>query len=117
MFEIPGQPPSVNHMYVIARGSRRLVKDSHVSTYQSMVSLIVRTSPGRPDWTRCSNQIRVRYWFTLARDVDCDNALKALNDAIALALGVNDRRFLPCVERKITGSKRPSVLVTMELIV
>ena len=111
-FVIDGQPPSVNHMYKLARGTRRIVKDPDVAAYQVGVTLIVRTS--RPKGFPPPGQIRIRYWFELARDIDCDNALKALNDAIALGLGVDDKRFLPCVEAKTIGSKRPLVRVVME---
>jgi Holliday junction resolvase RusA-like endonuclease len=96
-------------MYKIARGNRRLVKDPAVAAYQAMVTLIVRTQ--RPRGFPGPGQIRVRYWFELSRDIDCDNALKALNDAIALALDVDDRRFLPMVVCKHVGSKHPRVTI------
>jgi Holliday junction resolvase RusA-like endonuclease len=46
--------------------------------------------------------------------MDCDNVLKALNDAIAIGLGVNDKVFLPCVRSKEIGIKSPRVIVTVE---
>ena len=52
--------------------------------------------------------------FHLKRDIDCDNALKALNDAIAHALNVNDKAFLPSVEAKWTGENDPFVIVEIE---
>jgi Holliday junction resolvase RusA-like endonuclease len=99
-------------MYRIARGERRLVKEPEVATYQTTVTLIVRTtrSTWRPPTT---GQIRVYYWFRLKNDIDCDNALKALNDAIATGLGIDDRRFLPCVVAKTTGHRDPSVHVEL----
>jgi Holliday junction resolvase RusA-like endonuclease len=43
--------------------------------------------------------------------MDADNALKVLNDAIAIGLGIDDRRFLPHVVEKTTGNAEPSVLI------
>jgi Holliday junction resolvase RusA-like endonuclease len=47
-----------------------------------------------------TGQVRISYAFYMNRDADCDNLLKALNDAIAAALGFNDRIVLPCVRSK-----------------
>lgn len=130
-FTIPGQPPSVNHLYKIATSTatdkfgqtvygsdgkpkryRRMVKAEGVEAYQTAVGRIVQTA--RPRGWQPGNRVRLRYWFHLKRDMDCDNALKALNDAIARALGVNDKIFLPCVQEKTTGNKEPSVRVEIE---
>lgn len=132
-FSIPGQPPSVNHLYRIAAGTvtdrngktvygadgkpkkyRRMVKTEGVEAYQQSVGWIVKAT--KPKAWSPSDRIRVRYWFYLKRDIDCDNALKALNDGIARALGVNDKTFLPCVVDKTTGHKQPYVEVEIECL-
>ncbi len=132
-FTVQGQPPSVNHLYKVGVGEvkdrfgqtvygadgnpkkfRRMVKTEGVEIYQEGVGWVVKAA--RPsDWVP-GPRIRIRYWFHLKRDIDCDNALKALNDAIARALGVNDRAFLPCVVDKTTGNAKPFVEVEIETL-
>lgn len=102
---IPGDPPSVNHTYRYHHG--RVSKDASVAAYQDTVALIVRTS--RPSGWVAPKQIRLRYRMHFHGRLDADNALKALNDAIAHGLGVNDECFLPCVTEKSTGNRRPYV--------
>lgn len=128
LIRIPGQPPSVNHLYKVATKTakdkygntvtwndgkpktyRSMVKNDGVQTYQDAVTWY--TKAARPDKWEPSERIRLRYWFHLKRDIDCDNALKAMNDAIAHALGINDKAFLPAVEAKWTGEKEPFVIV------
>lgn len=104
---IPGQPPSVNHSYKPVMLRKRtatgeaytrmgIAKLSSVTDYQTAVVQLTRTAmPSR--WRPAGDWVRVTYRFFLKRSIDFDNAMKALNDAIALAIGVNDRRFLPCV--------------------
>jgi Holliday junction resolvase RusA-like endonuclease len=110
-FIIPGAPPSVNHSYrpVKVRNktggtSLRMAKADSVLAYQTLVAHLVRLARP-PRWQLPEGYIRVRYAFYLRRDIDCDNAMKALNDAIAGALGVNDKRFLPCVTSKTVSPK------------
>jgi Holliday junction resolvase RusA-like endonuclease len=110
-FTVEGQPPSVNHMYARTRtGGVR--KSPGVEAYQAGVTLIARTS-APSGWNTGWGFVRLEYEFRLKRDIDCDNLLKALNDAIAVGLGINDRLFLPCVRSKEIGVKNPSVTVTV----
>jgi len=111
-FTVPGQPVSVNHMYErTARGGIR--KADGVEAYQAGVTYIARTA--RPSgWKYNGGFVRIYYEFRLKRDIDCDNSQKALNDALAIALEMNDRNFLPCVKSKEVGVKDPSVTVTVE---
>lgn len=106
---LEGQPPSTNHLY-IRRGSR-VIKAPDVESYQVGVTLVVRTS--KPRDFDPQGQIRIRYWMYLGRDIDADNVLKALNDAIAYALKVDDRRFLPCVMEK--SFRNPSPYIEVEI--
>jgi Holliday junction resolvase RusA-like endonuclease len=82
-------------------------KDANVAAYQRGVALIVQNARPR-DW-KPPEQIRLRYWMRLHGRIDADNALKALNDAIAHGLGVNDACFLPCIIEKSTGNRNPYV--------
>ena len=103
---IPGTPPSVNHSYrpVTIKGSLRIAKSKEALAYQVLVSYLVKTSRPR-GWSPPDGNFRILYDFYLKRSIDCDNAMKALNDAIASAIGVNDARFLPCVKSKSVSSK------------
>jgi Holliday junction resolvase RusA-like endonuclease len=87
-------------------------KSSGAESYQAGVTLIARTA--RPSgWKYEKGFVRLQYEFRLKRDIDCDNLLKALNDALAVALGMDDRFFLPCVKSKEVGVKDPNVTVTV----
>lgn len=122
---IPGQPPSVNHLYKPAlregkKGTyRSFAKADGVEEYQSIASMIVKLAMPKSWKTylqlNSSSQIRVKYWFHLGNDTDCSNAFKALEDAIAFAMGVNDKRFLPCAAGKDVGNKEPCVDIEVSL--
>lgn len=112
-FSVPGQPPSTNHIYIRVRGQYgKMTKAPGVEAYQTDVALICRTA--KPSGFDPKGKIRVRYTFHLNRDADADNLLKMLNDALAAALGVNDRWFLPCVVDKTSGNKNPWTEVEIE---
>lgn len=120
---LPGPPPTVNHSYriVVVPGRkgqgmvRRLAKAEGVETYQAGVTLIARTA--KPSGWQAADKVRLRYTFYLGRELDCDNALKAINDAIALAIrptasaAKRDSGFLPCVADVFVGDKNPRVVV------
>lgn len=115
---IPGQPWSGNHMYERNAGNPGQHKRAGVETYQNEVTLRVREA--RPSFWRPDGQIIVRYWFHLRRDIDCTNAIKVIEDAIATALRpedkLYDRRFLPQAMVKMVGVKDPYVLIELEEI-
>ena len=115
--EIPGPPPSVNHSYhpVKTRGGKlRFAKHKDVVDYQTAAMLIVR-SACPSNWSAPPGYFRIHYSFYLRRDIDCDNAMKALNDAIAAALNVDDKRFLPCVKWKSASATEPNPRVVVEI--
>jgi Holliday junction resolvase RusA-like endonuclease len=107
---IPSQPPTVNHAYEPQTAYRRTASGGNVPysrigknaaavAYQQAAALIVGTA--KPSgWQWQGGFIRLIYRFYLARDADCDNLLKILNDAIAAKIDVNDRWFLPMVMSK-----------------
>lgn len=113
---LEGQPPSGNHMYERSRGGGTHKKPG-VEAYQVGVTRQVATS--RPSGWRPDGQIVVEYHFFLGRDVDCTNAIKVIEDAIAMALRpedpLYDQKFLPRAMSKETGHhKEPYVVVVLE---
>ena len=109
-FTIPGQPPSWNASYRIARMRNAdktfhtLVKTPKASQYQADSRLIIAAA--KPSKWEPTEQVRIYYRFYLTRDIDADNILKLLNDVIEAATGVDDRRFLPCVISKEVVRKK-----------
>jgi len=112
---LPGQPPSGNHMYERNAGNQGQHKKAGVETYQAGVTTLVRAA--RPSGWKPDGQIIVLYRFHLSRDVDCTNAIKVIEDAIAMALRpedpLYDRMFLPQAVFKETGVKKPSVEIQL----
>lgn len=140
-FKIPGQPPSVNRMYDNAyafngEGGRYMGRKKvlEVETYQLVaMNACQRAKPAlwapreAYDPKLGRGMIVIELYFHLARDMDCDNAQKAILDAIKYGLGVephtsrrghpsmlpiyDDRRFLGRAMWKQTGCKEPHVYV------
>lgn len=111
-FTLWGQPPSWNDSYRIAKRERMLadgrqqeyrtlVKKDRVKKYQDDAIMVIKTT--KPSRWKPEGMIRVIWTVYLARDVDCDNLQKAIHDAIEVATGINDRRFLPCFQWKYLG--------------
>lgn len=82
----------------------RVYKKPGVEAFQTVVAHLVRLA--KPKGWLPASQIRLTYDYRLHRRADCDNLQKALNDAIAFALGVDDDRFLPCSNSKTTGASK-----------
>lgn len=136
-FTVPGQPPSWNHQYQQGRvGYRRTIFKSEAAVaYQDFVERACAKAipPGwKPPQYRPKEGeglLVVEFYFHLKQDIDCDNMMKALNDAIALGLGwhpyrtkhgkllrkpnYDDRGFLSRAMYKITGVKEPFVKVAI----
>lgn len=127
-FTIPDTPPSWNHSYRIAKQYVRnqggltynadgtakqrmtLAKTEDAKVFSEMVEMIVKTA--RPSGWQCPKNVYVVYRLFMKRQMDCDNVLKMTNDAIARALGVDDKRFLPVVvERQVGVSPRMEVSI------
>jgi Holliday junction resolvase RusA-like endonuclease len=113
---IPEAPPSVNHTYKLVRvnGKMRKAKEESVLRFQAMTAMFTRLAKPK-DWKPAGHPIRITYEFYLRFDIDCDNAMKALNDAIAQSIGVNDRRFLPCVVSKHVDRTELNPRVVVEI--
>lgn len=83
-------PPSVNHMYVtLRRGGKAL--SAEAQTFRQLVALALRGTPQPP-----VAPLVLSAWFTFPnkRTGDGDNRIKALQDAIALTIGFNDKQIV-----------------------
>lgn len=116
---IPGQPPTVNKMYtnrkaVDNRGRvyQARVKVPEAAAYQEMAALIVRTK--KPSNWNPAGFVRVDIDLYLQKDIDADNTLKAVLDAVERGTGVNDKWYLPCVKMKTFV---PPKLARVELMI
>jgi Holliday junction resolvase RusA-like endonuclease len=126
-FTVPGHPMSWNRSYrqrvyhvkdrfgqAIQDDRGRLktrsgmFKTKEAEVYQDTVRWLAKTAKPS-DFS--ATQIIIAYDFMLARDIDCDNVMKMINDAVAEAIGLNDKHFFPAVLSKTTGSFDPSVMV------
>jgi len=109
--EIPGQPPSWNACYRIVnvRGHATLKKTSEAETYQTDVTRLTRTA--RPSDFSPKGRIYIAYQMFLRRSMDADNVIKLVNDALAVALDIDDARFLPIVLQKTTGNHDPRLVI------
>lgn len=107
-FVLPGQPPSLNDLYEIGwrndkRGRRYkgIVKNEDARRYHDDAIPQIRVA--KPSRWVPAGQVRLRIRLFLANDIDADNTLKVLSDAIQAATGINDKVFLPCIESKVIG--------------
>jgi Holliday junction resolvase RusA-like endonuclease len=111
---------SVNHIYIntirVARNGRRYqarkLSDEAQAYFDGAVYLIKAAKPSR--WSP-EGLVRVIFDLYLARDIDCDNAMKLVSDALEAATGVNDSRFLHCTRMKTTGLSPSQARIEIEV--
>jgi hypothetical protein len=118
---IPGEPASINRLKVIRRyrstasgtvGYPAIGKPASVEQYQHDATLLVKA--GRPSgWKWAGGYLRVIFRAHLKRHIDGDNFSKILGDAIAAAIGVDDRWFLICVAEIVIGPEDPYVEIAI----
>lgn len=119
-FTLPGQPISWNRSYHIVqrrgRGGRSygaLAKTPEAVAYQN--EAIYRIKRAKPAQWKPEGQVRVTFRLFLQREVDCDNVMKLIHDAIEKATGINDKYYLPTVAEKSTRwGKKARVEVIVE---
>lgn len=89
--DLPLLPPTVNHMYRSIGGGRRALTDDAL-TFRAETALALHGVPAPPS----SAWLCLSVWFQFAtkRRQDGDNRIKALQDAIALAWGIDDSRVI-----------------------
>jgi hypothetical protein len=118
-FTIPGQPMSLNATYRIVRKQGRrgsflsLAKTEKVKKWQQDAVYIIRSA--KPSGWAPTGQIRVRVRLFLGRSLDSDAPLKALCDAIEMATGIDDERYLVCVLSKESGLPAKEARTEVEL--
>lgn len=119
-FTVPGQPVSWNAAYQVRRyklpngeWQRGIRKTKEAEAYQDGVRMIARVARPSSFMVSKTQQLIVAYEFFLKKDIDCDNLLKLMNDALAEAINVNDRVFLPVVMSKSTGLPNPYTRITV----
>jgi hypothetical protein len=119
-FTLPGQPPSLNDLYEIGyrydrRGRRYkgIVKNEDARLYHD--GAIPQIRAAKPSRWAPVGQVRLRIRLFLANDIDADNTLKVLSDAIQAATGINDKVFLPCIESKVIGLPPREARVEVEV--
>lgn len=117
---LPGQPPTLNSLYTVVP---RKAKDGRSYTgigksrearrwHDDMLNVIRSACPSR--WAP-TGQIRLSIRLFLTHDIDADNVLKVLSDAIQKATEVNDKLFLPCViSKEIVDLNHARVEVTLD---
>lgn len=128
---IEGQPPSLNHSYAnrtIPLRKKGVVQYDELSGEQKQRRIRVLTDEAeayrngaqmifqsrKPSGWRPTGQIRVMFDLMLEREIDDDNALKLLYDALKRATGYDDKNYLHCVRSKETGHAHPYVIVTVD---
>lgn len=107
-FVLEGQPPSLNDLYTIGwrrdkkgRRYKGIVKGDDARQYHADAVPQIRVKcPSR--WAPVG-LVRLKIRLYLVRDIDADNCLKVLSDAIETATGINDKVFMPCIELKEIG--------------
>lgn len=111
--EVPGQPPSWNASYriITLRGHGSLKKMGAAEQYQNDVTRLTRVAC--PSDFAPLGQLYICYQMFLWRNMDADNILKLVNDAIASALNLNDSRFLPVVLSKTSSDKSPRLVISV----
>ena len=100
--EVPGVPPSVNHMY--GRGRGRAWRTPDVESFLFDVTRLVRNKAVhhrglRDDWRQavhedaCRIRIKMIWHRPDETQRDSSNVIKVLEDGIATALDVDDQYF------------------------
>ena len=107
---MPGQPPSWNASYQY-RKQGGYSKKGDAERYQ--VALTMLTRAAKPSDFKPVGDIIVAYRFYMKRQVDVDNCMKMINDAVAIALEVDDKRFLPVALYREAGCKDPLTQIVL----
>lgn len=96
------------------RSYRGIGKTRAAVQFQNDALWLIRAAkPSR--WAPPEGMMRMRLKLFLDRDLDSDNAIKALSDAVESALGIDDKRFLWCVVSKQIGVPKADVRLELEV--
>lgn len=108
---VAGLPPTVNHMYLTVRGGGRVLTPEARDWYDRACSAIAESAAGYVVPSGPLKLTIVLYHLSRARDLD--NALKAAQDALAKALGFDDKRIDYLAVARGVG-KPPRTVYTLE---
>lgn len=115
---LPGQPPSVNALYRATIRTDRsgrsypgIIKSDRARAYHDAAIWLIRAA--RPGRWKPEGMIRIQLSLYLANDIDSDNTIKTISDAVQTALGIDDKRFLWCVHSKEVGLPRSQARVEL----
>jgi hypothetical protein len=121
--EIPGVPPTLNHTYhIIYRGPRcptckrgqpTLGKSDSVETWQTEVAWRTIAAKKPAAWKPARRTIIEIEWYMPREGRDADGPIKALLDGIKVALGVDDRGFMPRVMRHEVDHANPRTIINV----
>lgn len=119
-FTLPGQPLSWNRSYRIVTATNKqgrtyptIAMTPAAKAYKAAAIYIIKSA--RPSRWKPKGQVRITFRLHLKREVDCDNVMKLIHDAIEEATGVDDKYYLPTVAEKSTRwGKNAKVEVTVE---
>jgi Holliday junction resolvase RusA-like endonuclease len=90
---LPLLPPSINHMYRSIGGARKALTDEAL-TFRHEVAIAVRGRRAPEGLLACTVQLTFGSKRRGSHRLDADNRIKALADALALALGFDDSRIV-----------------------
>jgi Holliday junction resolvase RusA-like endonuclease len=117
------KPPSVNSLYrVVARSARdgrrfsAIAKTPEGVRFHEDAFWIIRACPKNGWRAPDEGYIRIKLKAYLVRDIDADNLLKATSDALQAGIGVDDRRFLWCIVRKVVGVRKADARLELEIL-
>ena len=117
---IPGNAVSLDSAYRTGRmavfrrgvpvlnedGTRKMIHrpvlDSKAERWRDDCQLLMQNA--MPRSFQPTEKIRIRWKFYLTRIIDSDNLIKLPSDALQRATGINDSRFLHCIEDVIVVS-------------
>lgn len=100
---IRGRPETWNHAYRRSRTTGRPSLTEDARAWKKTVWACALDSFNRGTWKPTGARIGVHIWLHLSTEMDADNSLKLTLDAVAEAIKVNDRVFLPRVMKKHVG--------------
>lgn len=88
---VAGLPPTTNHIYKVKRGG--IYKVDEAKRWQRAAVLQIRAQRAQPaqDWRDRTIQITLTWYMRRPLSSDWDNRIKPCQDAVAEALGFNDR--------------------------
>lgn len=91
--QLPMLPPTVNHMYRNTNRGGKVLTDE-AQTFRQEVALAMRGQSAPDGLLACTVQLTFGRRKGRTRRLDADNRIKALADAVALALGFDDSRIV-----------------------